>query len=322
MANSTMDVLLDGLESDEEFSPFDTSVIITSALNVLLIPICIAGNVLVLAAVWRNPSLRTPSTILLCSLAVSDLFVGFLVLPVNIAITCFILSGSSSNSRLPQASLILIIQLCGVCLDTMTAISVDRYLALRYHMRYPNMMTSKRATCVAATFWCKNVILSLLSIWKTTAILLVAVVFVALCLFISSITYNAIYRIVRHHQHQIHAQQQAVQSMNLEQNYKIQAKKRAANTFIYYICMLLCYFPVAVSSLIWVTYKEHWNIRWYFADTILFMNSAINPFLYFWRNREVREAVLKIVRKRLCKTDEENLDNGDQRNWWFICDFL
>ena len=100
--------------------------------------------------------------------------------------------------------------------------------------------------------------------------------------------------------------------MNLEQNLKIKAKKRAANTFIYYICMLLCYFPVAVSIVIRVTYKEHWNIIWYFANTILFMNSAINPFLYFWRNREIREAVLKIVRKRLCKTDEENLDNGDE----------
>ena len=76
--------------------------------------------------------------------------------------------------------------------------------------------------------------------------------------------------------------------------------------------MLLCYFPAAVFALIWVTYKEHWNIRLYFTDTIMFMNSAINPFLYFWRNREVREAVLKIVRKGLRKADEENLDNGDQ----------
>ena len=313
MANSTVDMMLGGLESDKESSPLETSVIIpNSVLNALLIPICIAGNVLVLAAVWRNPSLRTPSTILLCSLAVSDLFVGFLVLPVNIAIALTPLSRSSSYLRLSQARTFLIIQLCGVSLDTMTAISVDRYLALRYHMRYPNMMTSRRATCVAATFWCKNVILSLLSIWKKNTIFLVALVFVALCLFISSITYSAIYRIVRHHQHQIHAQQQAVQSMNAEQNLKIQAKKHAVNTFIYYICMLLCYFPVAVSSLIWVTYKEHWNIRWYFADTILFINSAINPFLYFWRNREVWEAVLKVVCKRLCKIDEENLDNGDQ----------
>ena len=304
-------MMLDGLESDEESSPFETSVIINSVLNTLLIPVCIAGNVLVLAAVWRNPSLRTPSIILLCSLAVSDVFVGFVVLPVNIAIARFILSGSSSYSRLLQARIFLIIQLCGVSLETMTAISVDRYLALRYHMRYPNMMTSRRATCVAATFWCKNFILSLLSIWKKNTILLVSVVLIALCLFISSVTYSAIYRIVRHHQHQIHAQQQAVQSMNAEQNRKLQAKKRALNTFIYYICMVLCYFPSAVSILITVTHEPHWNISLYFYP-ILYMNSAINPFLYIWRNREIRRAVLKILRKILCKTDEENLNNGDQ----------
>ena len=315
MANSTVDMMRDGLESDQESSPFRTSVIIpNSVLNALLIPICIAGNVLVLAAVWRNPSLHTPSTILLCSLAVSDLLVGFLALPVNIAIALTPLSRVSSYLRLSQARMFLNIQLCGVSLETMTAISVDRYLALRYHMRYPNMMTSRRATCVAATFWCKNFILSLLSIWKETAILLVAVVFVALCLFISSITYSAIYRIVRHHQHQIHAQQQAVQSMNAEQNCKIQAKKRAVNTFIYYICMLLCYFPVAVFTLIKVTYEQHWNIMIIisYCYTIMFMHSAINPFLYIWRNREIRRGVLKILRKILCKTDEENLNNGDQ----------
>ena len=114
MANSTVDMMLDGLESDEESSPFETSVIITSVLNALLIPICITGNVLVLAAVWRNPSLHTPSTILLCSLAVSDRLVGFLTLPVYIAFALTQLSRSSSYSRLSQASLVLTIQLCGV----------------------------------------------------------------------------------------------------------------------------------------------------------------------------------------------------------------
>ena len=80
MANSTVDMMSGGLESDQESSPFETSVIImNSVLNALLIPICITGNVLVLAAIWRNPSLHTPSTILLCSLAVSNLFfLGFL----------------------------------------------------------------------------------------------------------------------------------------------------------------------------------------------------------------------------------------------------
>ena len=107
MANSTVDMMPDGLESDEESSPFETSVIINSVLNALLIPICITGNVLVLAAVWRNPSLRTPSIILLCSLAVSDLLVGFLALPINIAIALTPLPRVSSQSRLSQARIFL-----------------------------------------------------------------------------------------------------------------------------------------------------------------------------------------------------------------------
>ena len=42
MANSTVDMMPGGLESDEESSPFETSVIIpNSVLNALLIPICI-----------------------------------------------------------------------------------------------------------------------------------------------------------------------------------------------------------------------------------------------------------------------------------------
>jgi len=38
--------------------------------------------------------------------------------------------------------------LCGVSLSTITAVSVDRCLALRCHVLYPNLMTTKRALYV------------------------------------------------------------------------------------------------------------------------------------------------------------------------------
>ena len=44
----------------------------------------IMGNVFVLTAMLTTPSLRSPSTIFLCSLAVSDLLVGFVVKPIYI----------------------------------------------------------------------------------------------------------------------------------------------------------------------------------------------------------------------------------------------
>ncbi|KAL9958756.1 hypothetical protein ACROYT_G035814, partial [Oculina patagonica] len=98
----------------------------------------IIGNTLVLAAILRTPSLRSPSMIFLCSLAVSDLLVGLVVQPIYIA------TNLTRDSSLDEAMKRMAIALCGVSLLTMTAISVDRFLALHYHMRYPNVMTTKR----------------------------------------------------------------------------------------------------------------------------------------------------------------------------------
>ena len=53
-------------------------------LNGLLMLLTIMGNVLVLTAMLTTPSLRSPSTIFLCGLAVSDLLVGFVVKPIYI----------------------------------------------------------------------------------------------------------------------------------------------------------------------------------------------------------------------------------------------
>ena len=58
---------------------------INCVLNAPLMLISIIGNTLVLVAILRTPSLRSPSTILLCSLAVSDIFVGLVAQPVSIA---------------------------------------------------------------------------------------------------------------------------------------------------------------------------------------------------------------------------------------------
>lgn len=57
------------------FPPRNTTVL-NSVLNAPLIVTAILGNTLVLAAILRTPSLRSPSIMLLCSLAVSDLLVG------------------------------------------------------------------------------------------------------------------------------------------------------------------------------------------------------------------------------------------------------
>ena len=285
---------------EDDFRP-NSIVIINCVLNAPLMLISIVGNTLVLAAILRTPSLRSPSTVFLCSLAVCDLTVGFVVQPLYIT---YKLTG---NLFVHKALSIMAAAGTGVSLLAMTAISVDRLLALHYHMRYPSLMTTHRAMYTSVTLWLIVCLLSLLFLWKMSAYYLTAAVAIVICLLVSTGCYIRIYRIVRRHQLQIHAQRQAVEILNSRANQDMQQmKKSAKNTFIYYIVMVLCYAPLFTSMLILSISPKHWTNIWGVTDTLVFMNSSINPFLFCWRIRELRKAVVKTARDILCKTTVVN----------------
>ena len=268
-------------------------------LNVPLMLISIIANPLILVAIVRTPSLRSPSTVFLCSLAVSDLLVGLVVQPVYIAYEL------KRGPVLLRAFSTLFGIACGVSLCTMTVISLDRFLALHYHMRYPNLMTEKRALYTSAAIWSGCIFVSCLSLWyKSYAALAIST---AVCLVISFFSYIRIYLIVCQHQQQIQAQQQAVHGLNAEHNPNmVQSKRSAVNTFIYYICMILCYTPFVVLMLITAFNPTFRRNSWDFKETCTFVNSSINPFLFCWRLRELRNAVLKTLRQFLGKQTQGN----------------
>lgn len=116
----------------------ETTVIINCVLNAPLMLMSITGNSLVLAAILRTPTLHSPSIMFLCSLAVSDLLVGLVIQPLYIAYEL------TKFSFLYQPMTTMAVTGVGVSLSTITAISVDRFLALQYLMRYPNVMTIHR----------------------------------------------------------------------------------------------------------------------------------------------------------------------------------
>ena len=130
-------------------SGFETVVIANYILNAPLMLLSIIGNALVLVAILRTPSIRSPSVIFLCNLAVSDLLVGLVVQPVYIVEQMV-----KTVPKLQEAVRGMGFAGCGVSLWTMTAITVDRFLALHYHLQYPNLMTTSRAIYTIVTIWC------------------------------------------------------------------------------------------------------------------------------------------------------------------------
>lgn len=168
-------------------------------------------------------------------------------------------------------------------------------------------MTRHRAIYTTVTLWIFVFMLSFLNFWTINAYYLTSAASILICLLVSTVCYIKIYCIVKQHQLQIHTRQKAVETNTTDINQTmLRSTKNAKNTFIYYIVMILCYTPVFVAIPILFISPSHWNKGWILADTVIFMNSSINPFLYCWRLRELRTAVVKTVRQMLGRQIQEN----------------
>ena len=282
----------------EDYSMRQTFVIINCVLNAPLMLISILGNALVLAAIIRTPSIRSTTTIMLCSLAVSDLLVGLTAQPLYLADLL------TEENFVDNLTIMVGFSVCGVTLWTTTAISVDRFLALHYHMRYATLVTESRVLYTVLTIWLINIPFSGFYLCKEREYKFTMAIMTIICLVVSTFSYILIYRIVRRHQSQIYVQQ-TVQSVT--DGVQIgRLKKSALNTFIFYIFLITCYIPMYILlTLYGISYME-WTIEWNFIIILVFMNSSINPVLYCWRLRELRTAVVKTARQMLCKQTEEN----------------
>ena len=280
----------------------ETIIIINCVLNAPLMLISILGNALVLAAIIRTPSIRsTPHMIMLRSLAVSDFLVGLVTQPIYVA-------KQLTEDRIVYYALMLIgSSLCVVSLMTITAITVDRFMALHYHMRYVTIVTESRVKYTLILIWLISFLLSGFFCWLPREHMFVVATVTIICLLICITSYVRIYCFIRRHQLQIHVQQQAVQSSDAGSNLNVtQLKRSTMNTFVFCLALILCYFPMYVLLTLYGLSIKDWQTEWEFVFTAVFLNSSINPVLYYWRLRELRTAVVKTARQMFCKQIEEN----------------
>ena len=121
--------LADHHSDNEDNSTPETLIIINCVLNAPLMLISILGNAFVLATIIRTPSIRSTHMIMLCSVAVSDLLVGL------IAQSIYIAQQLTGDRFVYHVSITMGYSLCGVSLVTITAITVDRFLALQSRVK-------------------------------------------------------------------------------------------------------------------------------------------------------------------------------------------
>ena len=232
-------------------------ILFNCVINILFLTTTIIGNTLVISVVWKTSSLRSPSIVLLCGLATTDLAVGVVVQPLFLVMELMLfLSGSGKyNCDLGKTFITASYTVCVASLMTVTAISLDRLLAIQYHLRYSNIVTVPRVISVITLNWLISGFLSSVIHWGgNQAFLTVMTLWVAICLFLSTFAHVNIYRVVRRHQQQIQAQAEAVQAGNGLNMARY--KKTAANAFLVHYFLLLCYTPLFITLSLTSRYEK------------------------------------------------------------------
>ncbi|XP_041807187.1 trace amine-associated receptor 13c-like [Chelmon rostratus] len=121
--------------------------IILSSISLLTV----ALNLLVIISISHFKQLHTPTNLLLLSLAVSDFFVGFLMLFQIVLIEgCWLL-----GDFMCAVYNILNYIVTSASIGTMVLISADRYVAICDPLHYPTKVTQKRVQmCVSLCWMC------------------------------------------------------------------------------------------------------------------------------------------------------------------------
>ncbi|CAH3108682.1 unnamed protein product [Porites lobata] len=227
-------------------------------------------NIITIQALRKTSSLPKTLKTLLLSLAVSDLGVGLLVQPLYKK--TFVLASHFG----------------------VFALTVDRFLAIHLHLRYQELVTHKRVVAVVISVWVLSASISILSGWQDFFI--GGAVIVVVCLITTGLLYCKIYAAVRHHTTQIHTQVQQVQqaTQNEDMANAARLKKCSLATFHIYLVYLACYLPIACVVLAKINGK---TALYFTLVTLVYLNSSLNPLIYCWKMRHIRQTRYFIIMK-------------------------
>lgn len=271
-------------------------------INALVAVIAICCNFIVIYTISRTPSLQKPSYFLILGLAVSDFGVGLFSQPTYAVNKFAELTGRVSvfctTGKIFSSSAIVFTV---ISFFTLSAITADRFLAVQLHLRYQEIVTTRRCFVVIILIWISGVLISLARMLALGLpfLITVIIIFIALLL-LNAFFLGKIYQVIRRHSVQIRAQQHVAQ-----QSFDMRTFRKTINTVDYIIlAFLICYVPYA-GALIIFTVRQHRteDIRLLLTVTESFVmfNGVFNPIIYCLRIQEIRN----IVRRFFGKSSEE-----------------
>lgn len=279
---------------------------IISALNLPLWIFILSGNSVILLALNRDTSLHPPSKLLFRNLAFTDLCVALITQPSYILHNMVIAYERWDICPLTQKlSHITTYLLCGVSLMTVCAISVDRLLALLMGTRYRQVVTLTRVRISLLFVWifCLSTSITLLLNFSVRIYSVISAICIALWLGTSTFCYAKIFFILRGHQKKICGNRDQDSNKNrssvTRSSINLKQYRRSVSTALWInFTLITCYSPTAIVLVFRSVPSIPFSaliVSFGAAPSFVYLNSLLNPILYCWRIKELREEVKKII---------------------------
>ena len=272
------------------------SAMVHIVLNALLAVTAVLGNGLIFAAYYQNQTLRKPANTILLSLAATDFLTGAISQPLFIY-EKIVMLGSCAETIcvIIKISRFFILLLIGATLFNLSVTTLDRYIAICHSFRYPELVTNSRVRKLSSILWFVAVCASLLAFF-ISRVNRVGVVILCTNMIFIGVLYFKIYRAIRR------IETNAVAAVNEpEEARKARERKSAKAVAIIIGLLILCYVPMVLTGIVSIlnggkifVVKEHMLL---FGSTAAFSNSTLNVLVYYWRNEEMRVAMLKVIKK-------------------------
>lgn len=256
------------------------------------------GNLALLVAFSRSKTIRRRMNIyFILSLTVADMFIGLTMTPLYI---CY--AANHDSLWLTKLEGFLWIVTVTATTHSLSAVSLDRLIAILYPLRYHQIITKKRCRVVIQLIWLGSVIFGLPRLVLNDFVKLeklwiaCSVATVAIPLLVMSVSYGRIFAIVR---------KQNVKWKNPNALRDNLGNKKAAVTIGIIVCLFVVTFIPSSVVYFMLLFEDNFckeyqlNDVWLWAALVSFCHSSFNPWVYGFRYRELRKDFISLFRKKV-----------------------
>ena len=292
-------------ESDCKLSLGFAGEIVAMVLYTTLAIVGSLGNIFVILVIYRTPTLRNVCGILIANVALADLMVTAVVMPLM----SYVLIQGFLYKCIYHTPIfvpwIIALFSAGSSLITLTILSVDRCFAICRPLKHKTIVTKTKAKIVIVIMWIHFLILPLLETFYlgSTIAKFFHTIGVVCCYSILVVSGILTIRNVRANSLQIGSLHQDQGTSRLAVDLNRQRNKQVAKTIALVVFLsTLCWIPFALIIGIEIDADRNHKIHFWFG-TVGLANSAVNSWIYFYRQPNYRMALKSLLG---CKRSASN----------------